>query len=58
MKLEVVEDRDAWIVRQDGEDLARHRDQDRALADAAQRLRDCPRDRQPHSFAVRYRERT
>ncbi|MBS0332505.1 MAG: hypothetical protein JSS35_07045 [Proteobacteria bacterium] len=57
MKLEVVEDRDAWIVRQDGQDLARHRDQDAALADAAQRLRDCPQDGKGHAFGVRYLER-
>ncbi|MBS0361999.1 MAG: hypothetical protein JSR98_11505 [Proteobacteria bacterium] len=57
MKLEVVEDQDTWIVRGDGQDLARHRDQDQALADAAERLRHCPRDERSHSFTVRYLER-
>ena len=57
MKLEVVEDQDTWIVRGDGRDLARHRDQDEALADAAGRLRDCPPDERSYSFTVRYLER-
>jgi hypothetical protein len=57
MKLEVVEGQDNWIVRRDGEDLARFRDQDAALADAAERLRGCPADAEAHAFAVRYLER-
>jgi hypothetical protein len=57
MKLEVVEDQDNWIVRRDGEDIARHRDQDQALADAAERLRDCPPQERSYSFTVRYLER-
>jgi hypothetical protein len=57
MKLEVVEDQDNWIVRRDGEDLARFGDQDEALAEATERLRQDAIDRGLHSFAVRYLER-
>lgn len=58
MKLEVVEDRDSWIVRRDGEELARFRDQDSALADATWRLRQgVAAGEDVHSFAVRYLER-
>lgn len=58
MKLEVVEDQDTWIVRRGGQDLARFRDQDSALADATRRLRECvAAGEDVHSFAVRYLER-
>lgn len=57
MKFEVVEDPEAWIVCGDGEELARFREQDQALADAAGRLRECPPGERAYSFAVRYRPR-
>jgi len=36
---EAPEDGGGWIVRRDGADLSRHRDQEQALSDIAQRLR-------------------
>ena len=59
MKFEVVEDDGGWIVRRDGVELARHSEQERALADIAERLRD---DRQAdpdlsYSLAMRYQVR-
>jgi hypothetical protein len=57
MRFEVVEDADGWIVRSEGCELARFRDQDAALQDVADRLRDVGSG-QPASLAVRYRPRT
>ena len=39
MRYEVVEERDEWIVRREGCELARFRDQEQALNDVTRRLR-------------------
>jgi hypothetical protein len=59
MKFEVVEDGSAWIVRRDGAEIARHREQEQALADIAKRLVDA-REGDPglsYSLAMRYQAR-
>lgn len=57
MKFEVIEDVGDWIVRRDGVELARFRDQDAALADIAERLHACSNPSFRYSVAVRYLER-
>ena len=59
MKFEVVEDDGGWIVRRDGVEVARHPEQEQALGDIAERLRD---DRHAdadlsYSLAMRYQVR-
>jgi hypothetical protein len=59
MKFEVVEDDGGWIVRRDGVDVARHREQEQALADIAERLR-ADRHADPdvsYSLTMRYQAR-
>jgi hypothetical protein len=58
MKFEVVENDEEWIVRRDGVDVARFRDQDQALSDIAQRLRDGGDGELSYSLGVRYQFRT
>lgn len=59
MKFEVVEDPGAWIVRRDGEEIARFREQDEALADVAQRLGErTGAGERSYSFTMRYLERS
>ena len=53
MRYEVVEDLGEWIVRSDGAELARYADQDSALHDVADRLRDADGST-PASLSVRY----
>jgi hypothetical protein len=57
MRFEVVEDADEWIVRSEGSELARYSDQETALHDVADRLRDVDTG-QPASLSVRYRAKT
>jgi hypothetical protein len=63
MKFEVVEDGApegaAWIVRRDGVEIARHREQELALADIAERLREARDDDADlsYSLAMRYQVR-
>jgi hypothetical protein len=54
MKFEVIEDAGGWIVRRDGVELGRFRDQDAALADIAAHLRACSNTAFSYSLAVRY----
>jgi hypothetical protein len=56
MRYEVVEDRGEWSVRSGGHELARFAEQDHALQDVAERLRDADHD-QPSSLSVRYSPR-
>ena len=56
MRFEVVEEAEAWIVRSEGGELARYRDQETALHDVADRLRDVGSD-EPASLSVRYRSK-
>ena len=59
MRYEVVEERDEWIVRHEGCELARFRDQEKALSDVARRLRAAaatPTD-EPARLSVRYERR-
>lgn len=53
MRYEVVEDTGEWIVRSEGCELARYADQDAALHDVADRLRDADAST-PASLSVRY----
>lgn len=57
MKFEVVEISGGWIVRRDGVELARFGEQDQALADIAQRLRDAHDAQASYSLAMRYAAR-
>jgi hypothetical protein len=56
MRYEVVEDTGEWIVRSDGCELARYADQDTALNDVAERLREADASA-PASLSVRYQSR-
>lgn len=56
MRYEVVEERGEWIVRSEGCELARFRDQDTALGDVAQRLRAADTATSA-SFSVHYEHR-
>jgi hypothetical protein len=57
MKYEVVEDSGVWIVQRDGEEVARFAEQDDALADVAERLREKPADSGSYSLTMRYQPR-
>lgn len=54
MKFEVVESNGAWIVRRDGVEIARFPDQEQALADVGERLRDVIAAQASYSLAMRY----
>ena len=54
MRFEVVEEADEWIVRSEGCELARYSDQETALHDVADRLRDAEAG-QPAALSVRFR---
>lgn len=56
MKFEVVESAGEWIVRREGQELARFAAQDEALNDVAARLREADAS-QPASLAMRYQRR-
>jgi len=56
MRYEVVEDTGEWIVSSDGCELARFSDQDSALHDVADRLRDADSST-PASLSVRYQSK-
>lgn len=57
MKYEVVEDEEAWIVQCDGVELARFTQQDDALADVAERLRESDHGGGRYSLTMRYQPR-
>lgn len=56
MRYEVIEDSGEWIVASDGRELARFNDQDAALHDVADRMRDADAS-SPASISVRYQAR-
>jgi len=56
MRYEVVEDEGEWIVRSEGCELARHANQDAALHDVANRMRDADHST-PASLSVRYQSK-
>ena len=56
MSYEVIEEQDEWIVRGDGCELARFRDQDTALNDVAERLKTADVT-VPARLCVRYQTR-
>lgn len=56
MRFEVVEDADEWIVRSEGCELGRFADQDTALHDVAERLREADAS-EPSALSVRYQNR-
>ncbi len=57
MKYEVVEDGGEWIVQREGVEVARFGQQDDALADIAERLRDKSPDAGSYSLTMRYQPR-
>ena len=57
MKFEVVECPGGWLVCRDGAELARFGEQDEALADVAERLRDVAKGDGSYSLAMRYAAR-
>jgi hypothetical protein len=57
MRFEVVEDADEWIVRSEGRELGRFADQEAALHDVAERLREADASA-PASLSMRYLSRT
>jgi hypothetical protein len=57
MKFEVIESDGEWIVRRDGDELARFRDQLEALTDVAERLRDADEAPATYSLSMRYQAR-
>ncbi len=57
MKFEVVEQSGAWIVRRDGVELARFAEQQRALSDVGERLRNLNSADDAVSLAMRYEAR-
>ncbi len=59
MKFEVLEDDGGWIVRRDGVELARHAEQEEALSDIAERLREDRTDDADlsYSLTMRYQAR-
>jgi hypothetical protein len=57
MKFEVVENLGEWIVRRDGVELARHRDQLEALADVTEHLQGAQEVPGSYSLAMRYQAR-
>ena len=56
MRFEVVEEADEWIVRSEGCELARYGDQDAALHDVADRLREADSGA-PAGLSMRYRSK-
>lgn len=56
MRFEVVEDAGEWLVRSEGCELGRFADQEGALRDVADRLRDADTSA-PASLSVRYKGR-
>lgn len=56
MRFEVVEDADEWIVRREGCELGRFADQELALRDVAERLRDADASA-PVALSMRYQNR-
>lgn len=56
MKFEVVESAGEWIVRREGQEVARFAAQDEALNDVAARLREADAS-QPASLSMRYQRR-
>ena len=57
MKYEVLEDSGAWIVHRDGVEVARFAQQEDALADVAERLREKSTDVGSYSLTMRYQPR-
>jgi hypothetical protein len=57
MRFEVVEEADEWIVRSEGCELARYGDQETALHDVADRLRDAEAG-QPAALSVRFQPKS
>ena len=57
MKFEVVENAGEWIVRREGEELARFVEQDLALSHVAERLREADVTDGGASVSVRYQSR-
>ena len=57
MKYEVLEDSGVWIVQRDGVEVARFAQQDDALADVADRLREKSTDVESYSLTMRYQPR-
>jgi hypothetical protein len=57
MKFEVIESRDEWIVRRNGVEVARFRDQLEALAEVTDRLAGAAKADASYSLAVRYQPR-
>jgi hypothetical protein len=57
MKFEVIESREEWIVRRDGVEVARFRDQLEALAEVTDRLAGAAKVDASYSLAVRYQPR-
>jgi hypothetical protein len=57
-KYEVVEEAGAWIVRQEGVELARFEHQRLALDDVSRRLADADVGEAGASFALRYEARS
>jgi hypothetical protein len=57
MRFEVVEDADAWIVRSEGCELGRFADQEQALHEVADRLREADASA-PAALSMRYLSRT
>jgi hypothetical protein len=57
MRFEVVEDADEWIVRSEGCELGRFADQETALHDVADRLRDADASA-PAALSMRYLSRS
>jgi hypothetical protein len=56
MRFEVVEEADEWVVRSEGCELARFSNQEAALHDVADRLRNVDA-REPAKLSVRFRAR-
>jgi len=56
MRFEVVEEQDGWVVRREGRELGRFADQEKALHDVAERLRDADGSA-PASLSMRYQPR-
>jgi hypothetical protein len=57
MRYEVLEQAGEWIVTRDGVEVARFAQQDDALADVAERLREKPTDSGSYSLTMRYQPR-
>jgi hypothetical protein len=57
MKFEVIESHDEWIVRRNGVEVARFRDQLEALAEVTDRLAGTAKLDASYSLAVRYQAR-